>query len=1058
MLPLARSAQRGAALVQYETCRQVLAEELGVEPGAETAALAEAIKRGQIESETDDVDVAAREVRPTRKPIPQRRFPTALVGRTAEMEALRQVWDRVAVGGGQVVLVEGEPGIGKTRLIEELLAEVADQALVLRAKCPELQDPLAYTLFVDPLRDALAGHRPPGLTDTWLAEISRLLPELHDRYPDLAQPPQLDPADERRRLFDAVCTTLLCLAEGRPLILFLDDVQWSDATSLELLNHLSAWIGGAPVLVIGAFRPHEVEVDHHLRVNQRTWRRAGLLTSMPLEPLSEAAVGELLGELTTWPGEDPSFGTLIYQETGGNPLFVVETVANLYDGGRLPESAEGWSRDFRAKRLSIPSGVQAIIEARVNRLDELSRQVITAAAVIRSSFAAAVVQAISGRSEMETLESLECLVARGLLIEAGEERFDFSHEKIRQVSYGRLSQLRRKLLHRRLAETLELRHRGREKTVVERLAYHYEGAGLSDKALEYHLQAGHMAREQYAHQSAINHYQKALAYLKDQRDYERAARTLMQLGLTYHTAFEFQNARQAYQDGFALWQRAGETQSAGPPQPAPHALRMVWRDPITLDSTMCHTTGNVIEQLFSGLVELSPEMEVLPDVARSWEVSDGGCKYLFHLRDDVRWSDGAPVTAGDFEYAWKRVLDPATESPVANQLYDAKGAKAFHQGKAGSEDVGIRALDDVTLAVELERPTGHLPQLLAHHVCYPLPQHVVETHGQAWTEPGSIVTNGPFKLETWQPGESMALVHNPGYHGQFGGNIQRVELCLLSDQSALLQMYESDGLDIFGLPRSEIDRARQRHASEYVSTPKLETAYLGFDVRQPPFDDPRVRRAFALALDKEWLTDVVLRGYSFPATGGFAPPGMPGHSAGIGLAYDPDQARQLLAEAGYPGGCGFPDVISLANPSHESNAVYLQAQWRENLGVEIICEAMELAPYMDRLNREPPPLYFTAWVADYPDPDSFLRLFSIRRWSGWQEKTFDSLIEEARSALDQSKRVKLYKEADRILIDEAVIVPLTYGQTHLLVKPWVRKYPTSALQGWFWKYVIIEPH
>jgi oligopeptide transport system substrate-binding protein len=271
-------------------------------------------------------------------------------------------------------------------------------------------------------------------------------------------------------------------------------------------------------------------------------------------------------------------------------------------------------------------------------------------------------------------------------------------------------------------------------------------------------------------------------------------------------------------------------------------------------------------------------------------------------------------------------------------------------------------------------------------------------------------------------------------------------------------MYESDGLDIFGLPRSEIDRARQRHASEYVSTPKLETAYLGFDVRQPPFDDPRVRRAFALALDKEWLTDVVLRGYSFPATGGFAPPGMPGHSAGIGLAYDPDQARQLLAEAGYPGGCGFPDVISLANPSHEPNAVYLQAQWRENLGVEITCEAMELAPYMDRLNREPPPLYFTAWVADYPDPDSFLRLFSIRRWSGWQEKTFDSLIEEARSALDQSKRVKLYKEADRILIDEAVIVPLTYGQTHLLVKPWVRKYPTSALQGWFWKYVIIEPH
>ena len=456
MLLLARSGQRGAALAQFETCRQVLAEELGVEPGADTVALAEAIKTGRIESEPDDIGIAAREIREIRKPVPQRQFLTALVGRAAEMGALRQVWDRVVAGSGQVVLVEGEPGIGKTRLIEELLAEVASQSLVLHAKCPELQEPLAYTLFVDPLRDALAGERPPGLTDTWLAELSRLLLELRDRYPDLPQPPQLDTADERRRLFDAVCTTLLCLAEGQPLILFLDDVQWSDATSLELLNHLSGWIGNAPVLVIGTFRPHEVEVDHPLQVNRPAWQRAGMLTSLPLEPLSETAVAALLRELTTWPGKDPSFGDFIYQETGGNPLFVVETVANLRDEGRLPESAEGWLRDFRAESLAIPSGVQAVIEARLNRLDELSRQVITAAAVIRSDFAAEVLQAVSGRSELETLESLECLVAGGLLIETEEERFDFSHDKIREVAYGSLSRLRRKLFHRRMAETLKL--------------------------------------------------------------------------------------------------------------------------------------------------------------------------------------------------------------------------------------------------------------------------------------------------------------------------------------------------------------------------------------------------------------------------------------------------------------------------------------------------------------------------------------------------------------------------------------------------------------------------
>ncbi|MEJ2561011.1 MAG: ABC transporter substrate-binding protein [Anaerolineae bacterium] len=203
---------------------------------------------------------------------------------------------------------------------------------------------------------------------------------------------------------------------------------------------------------------------------------------------------------------------------------------------------------------------------------------------------------------------------------------------------------------------------------------------------------------------------------------------------------------------------------------------------------------------------------------------------------------------------------------------------------------------------------------------------------------------------------------------------------------------------------------------------------------------------------------MIMGGYNFPATGGFVPPEMPGHSAGIGLPYDPGQARQLLAAAGYPGGRGLADVGCVTNRGQLPYAEYLQAQWRENLGVEIACEGMEWATYIDRLNREPPHLYVGGWLADYPDPDSFLRMFSIRRWSGWRNRTYDGLIEKARSVLDQGKRIKLYRQADRILIEEAVIVPLTYGQYHLLVKPWVRKYPISALGDWFWKDVVIERH
>jgi oligopeptide transport system substrate-binding protein len=376
--------------------------------------------------------------------------------------------------------------------------------------------------------------------------------------------------------------------------------------------------------------------------------------------------------------------------------------------------------------------------------------------------------------------------------------------------------------------------------------------------------------------------------------------------------------------------------------------------------------------------------------------------------------------------------------------------------------VGVRALDELTLVVELEGPTGYFPHLLAHHATYPVPRHVVEAHGEAWTEPGNIVTNGPFRLEAWQRGESMVLVRNPEYRGRFRGNVQRVELFFLADPSAQLEPYEADRLDVLnlvGLPPSETDRARRQHAGEYVSGPELSTTYVGFDVSRPPFDDPRVRRAFVLATDRETLADVVLSGYLFPATDGFIPPGMPGHSAGIALPYDPGQARQILAEAGYPGGRGFP-VVDLLTRGVESESEYLQAQWRENLGVEITWEAMEYEMFLDRLRREPPCLFRAGWSADYPDPDNFLRVGvnDARRYTKWQNEAYDRLVEKARRVMNQRERMKLYRQADRILVEEAAIMPLSHGQLNLLVKPWVKKFPMSPMKVWFWKDVIIEPH
>jgi oligopeptide transport system substrate-binding protein len=185
---------------------------------------------------------------------------------------------------------------------------------------------------------------------------------------------------------------------------------------------------------------------------------------------------------------------------------------------------------------------------------------------------------------------------------------------------------------------------------------------------------------------------------------------------------------------------------------------------------------------------------------------------------------------------------------------------------------------------------------------------------------------------------------------------------------------------------------------------------------------------------------------------------MPGHSAGTGLPYDPEGARQLLAEAGYPAGRGFPVVDALTPHEREPLSKHLQARWRENLGVEITWQAMEHGTFVDRLHREPPSMFLGRWIADYPDPDNFLRVGPAIWLPGWRNEPYAGLVEEARRAMDQEERMDLYRQADRILVEEAAIMPLSYGRWHLLVKPWVRKYPTSASVWWFWKDVIIEPH
>jgi len=650
--------------------------------------------------------------------------------------------------------------------------------------------------------------------------------------------------------------------------------------------------------------------------------------------------------------------------------------------------------------------------ARVDTLPEGAKGLLQTVSAVGRECSYDLIKRVTVLAEQELLSQLSILKDSELLYERGiypQSTYIFKHALTQEVAYNSLLLKRKKEIHEEIGRAIEALYPDRLEEYYELLAYHYSHSGNTDKAVEYLNQAGDRARGLYAHQEAIDYYQQTLTFLKEQGENVQAARALMKLGLTYHSAFDFRRAHQAYEEGLILWQRAEEIEPAASLPSAPHALRVSWDEPQILDPTKVldvYAIG-LMSQLFSGLVELSPEMDVVPDVAQTWEVTEGGRKYTFHLRDDIRWSDGTPVTAEDFVYAWRRVLDPATESPSASLLYNIKGARGFHQGDIPDPgSVGVQALDEHTLVVELEEPTSYFLQLLAYPATGPVPRHVVERYGEAWIKLDNIVTNGPFRVESWKRRQSMVLVRNPEYRGRFTGNVHEIDLFVL-ERSTALKMYEDDSLDVLDLglhPEPEMDRARQGHAGEYLSVPWLATIFVGFDVSKPPFDDVRVRQAFVLAIEKETLGDVIWRGYVFPATGGFIPPGMPGYSVGIGLPYDPQQAQQLMAEAGYPGGRGFPVADALTPHEHEPLSKHLRTKWQENLGVDITWHPMDHGSFVERVYREPPSMFLGRWLADYPDPDNFLRVGPAIWLPGWRNKTYAVLVEEAGRSMDQEER------------------------------------------------------
>jgi len=1012
---------------------------------------------------------------------------TRMIGREAELLTLQNIFrDAIEDSETRIVTILGEAGVGKSRLLYEFdewlellleevwyfkgWASVGMQTIPFSAiRCVfvnrfQIMESDSASVVLEKLRNGLAVALTPDQADLVGHLIGFEIP-----VSDALQA-ALENESFKDRALASLVEYFRVIAE-EPTVIFLEDFQFADDSSLDLVDYLAASIPESRLMIICLTRPELFE-------RRPSWGEGRKVYScLELFPLSRRESRALVAEILQLMEEIPAeLRDLVVKGAEGNPFYLEELIKMLIDDGVIQCEGNHWNVELeRLVNVSVPPTLAGVIQARLDSLPGEERSLLQRASVVgRTFWDTAVAELEIDRSEKaskrELVPLLESVRGRELVFRREHSTFKetkeyiFNHALLRDVTYETVLLKLRKVYHKQVAAWLESAAGERMGEYLGLIASHYELADDKAKAIEFLLRSGDRARLAYAHQEAIDAYKRALDLIQEKGEYRLAARTLMKLGLVYHTAFDYEKSHQAFEQGFTLWQQEEKPKPTVHLKPAPHPLRTVQNAPYSLDPTMTDhdDSSAVIIQLFSGLVEASTAMEIMPNVAKSWEISEGGQKYLFTLRDDVHWIDGIPVTARDFEYAWKRTLDPTSGSPNAELLYDIKGAKAFHQGQVSNPDLlGIHSIDDFTLEVELEGQTGYFLSLLACTATYPIPKHVVEIHGEEWTQTNNFVSNGAFWLEDWKPGEAMTLKHNPNYHGLTSGNIQEVELIFETNKSAVLDMYETNNLDILGfgdfLP-SQWNRARRQYAGEYVSAPESATHYVGFDVNRPPFDDPRVRRAFAMAIDKTVLVNEVLGGYLFPATGGFIPLGVPGHSANIGFPYDPTQAQQLLAEAGFANGHGFPQVDACTRERNRPQALALQEQWNQNLGVEIMWNIMPWREYLTRLEQNPAQLFQFGWIADYPDPDSFLRTSNVQQRTQWRDEIYDRLVEKAQRVLEQGERLKLYGQADKRLIESAAIIPLAYSRSHTLVKPWVRQFPALALSKWQWKNIIIESH
>ena len=489
-------------------------------------------------------------------------------------------------------------------------------------------------------------------------------------------------------------------------------------------------------------------------------------------------------------------------------------------------------------------------------------------------------------------------------------------------------------------------------------------------------------------------------------------------------------------------------------------------DPYTLDPAASNEalSTSYIMQIYSGLMKLDNNLEPVPDIAASMPtVSADGLTYTFHLRTDVKFSDGTPVTANDFQYSWNRAANPATNSPTAPEyLGDIAGVNDVLSGKA-TQISGVKVIDNYTLQVTINSPESYFLYKLTFPASFVVEKSNVNSGDNWWKTP---IGTGPFKVKEWTPETEFILARNDLYYGDLP-KIAEIDMTLNSTTSDM-DLFETGDVDFTSPPAEYYDQIMDPAGPFYQDlsvSPSLSVDYIGFNCNEAPFNDPDIRQAFCLAIDKDKIVDLTYRNMAQKAEG-ILPPGIPGYNANVtGLDFDVSQAQALIKASTYGSAANLPPItITVAGEGGNTDQVIqsLVYQWQQNLGVNVQVRELDPEVYYSDLSQEVDQMYSTGWIADYPYPQDFLDILfstgSTYNYGGYSNPQFDALIQQANGESDQTKAFTIYQQAEQLMINDGACLPLTFGQNYLLIQPWVKGLTVNALGIMDFNDVTISAH